>query len=303
MTKDIKIFAVVVTYFPDLTHLEGFLNELDSQFDGIVVVDNGSAASLEIMNLCSNYQNINLILNNINLGIGAAQNIGIKYSLSMQMTHIVLFDQDSMIHTGFAQQMLNAENILKSQGISIGALGPKLIDQTTGNIIPFITFVSGIKKRISVIHDHQILECFSLLSSGTMISQSALNLVGNINEKLFLEYVDVEWGARARSLGLISFGVGSAKLIHNLGDRRIKIGPIIVPLHSPLRHYYTMRNAVAMQKLSYIPNYWKVYDAIRTIRGFFTFALFNPPRTQQVKYMIVGLYHGFLGKSGAYPGQ
>lgn len=302
MTENINIFAIVVTYFPDLSHLKIFLKELNTQFDGVVVVDNGSTNCEELANLCSSYRSIKLILNNENLGIGAAQNIGINFSLSKHMTHVVLFDQDSMIFTGFVPQMLNAAKRLVENGICIGALGPRLIDQTTGNTIPFITFKHGMKKRVSVMHDDQIIECFSLLSSGTMISQSAIQSVGLINENLFLEYVDVEWGARARALGLISFGVASTKLLHNLGDQRINIGPIIVPLHSPVRHYYTMRNAIAMQKLSYIPRYWKYYDAARTVRGFFTFALFNPPRIEQIKYMVIGLYHGYLGKSGAYPG-
>jgi len=298
-----KVSAVVVTYYPDLTQLLVLVTELCAQFEEVVIVDNGTVNSDFTQVISAVGNQVDVVLNKENLGIGAAQNIGINKSLSKGVTHVIVFDQDSMVSPNFRKHLIDAENRLKEKGVGVAAVGPKLIDQATGNIIPFVTFVHGFKKRLSVSMPEQVVECFSLLSSGTLMSRESLETVGLMREDLFLEYVDVEWGARARSHGLKSYGVAAATLFHNLGDQRLKIGPIIVPLHSPLRHYYTMRNAVAMQKHPAFPIYWKLYDIVRTVRGFVLFACINPPRMKQVKFMLHGLYHGLIGKSGPFQGK
>lgn len=303
MMDNQKIFAVVVTYHPDISHLEEFVSELSLQFEGVVIVDNGTSREVDLIGFSKNNSKVEIIVNSSNLGIGAAQNIGINRALSKNVTHVIVFDQDSMVLPGFRENLVHAERQLKLQGLHVAAVGPKLVDQATGKIIPFIAFPNGFKRRVSVTSSDQVIECFSLLSSGTLISRESLERVGPLREDLFLEYVDVEWGARARKSGLKSYGVAAATLIHNLGDQRLSVGPIIIPLHSPLRHYYTMRNAVAMQKNTVFPLYWKIYDAVRTLRGFILFSFFNPPRLKQIKFMLHGLYHGVIGKSGPFPGS
>jgi len=303
MSAAARVSAIVVTYHPDLVHLSTFIPELCVQFEMVVIVDNGTGNADFKQQMTAINNKVEVVLNGENLGIGAAQNIGINKSLIKGVTHVVVFDQDSMVSPGFRKSLIEAERALKQNGVAVAALGPRLIDQTTGNIIPFVTFVHGLKRRFTVSRADQIVECFSLLSSGTLMSRECLEIVGLMREDLFLEYVDVEWGARARLHGLKSYGVAAATLYHNLGDQRLKIGPLIVPLHSPLRHYYTMRNAVAMQKHPAFPLYWKLHDIVRTVRGFILFACVNPPRLKQLKFMLLGLYHGFIGKSGPFSGK
>lgn len=303
MTIISRISAIVVTYHPDFAHLAVFIPELCKQFEEVVLVDNGTGNSNFKHMIGAISDQVDVVLNDDNLGIGAAQNIGIRRALLNEATHVIVFDQDSMVSLGFRKHLIAAENTLKQKGAGVAAVGPRLIDQATGITIPLVTFAHGFKRRLSMTASDQIVECFSLLSSGTLMSRESLEVVGLMREDLFLEYVDVEWGARARSKGLRCYGVGAATLFHNLGDQRLKIGPIIVPLHSPLRHYYTMRNAVAMQKNAVFPLYWKLYDIIRTVRGFILFASVSPPRLKQVKFMLHGLYHGIIGKSGPFPGK
>lgn len=303
MLSNNTIFAVVVTYFPDPSRLKLFIDKLCRQFEKVVIVDNNLENENLGLDFIAGNPQVELMLNGKNLGIGAAQNIGIKHSLAEGATHVIVFDQDSMVSADFRLNLINAEKMLLERGVSVAAVGPKIVDEVTGKIIPFIAFTRGFKRRVSVSNSNEIVECFSLLSSGTLMSRKSLETVGLLREDLFLEYVDVEWGARARQLGLKSFGVAAATLIHNLGDHRLIIGPIIVPLHSPLRHYYTMRNAVAMQKHPAFPLYWRAYDFVRTVRGFILFACFNPPRLKQIKFMLLGLYHGIIGRSGPFYGK
>lgn len=298
------IAGIVVVFHPELDPLSRLLGALGRQVDDLVIVDNGPGSDLgawlERLGLPRRPRYLPL---RENLGIGAAQNVGILSSVERGATHVVLFDQDSCPGDGLVSALLRGEASLLAAGVTVGAVGPQLFDEATGSPFPFIQFRHGIKKWTSASDvPEEWIETHHLVASGTMIRASILQRVGLMREDLFLEYVDVEWGLRARSLGYRSFGIKQARMQHNLGDRRAKVlfGLKTVPLHSPLRHYYTMRNAIWMQRLPYVPTDWKVYDAVRTALGFVYFGLFTSPRTQQVGMMLRGLRDGLARRTGRY---
>jgi rhamnosyltransferase len=184
-------------------------------------------------------------------------------------------------------------------------VGPQLYDEQTRHPFRFVQFAWGLKRWADTADaDTEWLETHHLVASGTMIRASVIEEVGLLREDLFLEYVDVEWGLRARAKGYLSFGIKRARMLHNLGDRRTKVlfGLKSIPLHSPLRHYYTMRNAVRMQLLPYVPPEWKVHDALRTAATFCIFGCFNAPRFAQVAMMLRGFRDGLVGRMGRYQG-
>jgi rhamnosyltransferase len=306
-TEDkISVAAIIVTYKPDIEHLKLLIETLKGACSAIIVVDNGSPdeplsdPDIAVKNDLKNLVRINLPRNT---GIGFAQNHGIKIAKQRRYSHVILFDQDSLPMEGMLTALLRFEQKLLDEGKSVAAVGPQLIEESSQVKIPFITFKSGIKHRITTDKDKPSVGCFSLLSSGTLIRMTVLEDVGDMDPTLFLEYVDVEWGARARSKGFYSFGTSSAVLRHNLGDSRVHIiGNISLPLHPPIRHYYTMRNAVFMQRQKYVPLYWKLNDLLRTLAGFILYGLFNQPRIQQLKFMSLGILHGLQGKSGKLEG-
>ncbi|MFT5211795.1 MAG: rhamnosyltransferase [Flavobacterium sp.] len=297
--KDISVTAIMVTYTPDIEHLGRLIRMIKDTCNDIIVIDNGSPGEpLKQLDDLKNLVKINL---QSNTGIGFAQNHAIKIAKQNVCTHIILFDQDSLPEEGMLEALLQFEQKLLDEGESVAAVGPQLIEEFSQVKIPFITFKSGIKRRITTDIDDLRVDCFSLLSSGTLIRIEVLQEVGDMNAALFLEYVDVEWGARARSKGFYSFGTSSATLRHNLGDRRIHLfGNISLPLHPPVRHYYAMRNAVFMQRQRYVPLYWKLNDFVRSLVGFALYASFNKPRIQQLKFMSLGILHGIQGKSGKF---
>lgn len=290
------VAAVVVTFFPEPKSLFRLLAQLIHSCDQVIVVDNGSPRDLLTGPASEKLQWLYLTENK---GIGFAQNRGIDVGLANNATHLLLLDQDSMPSDSMVQDLLAFEQQLLEANQSVAAVGPQLTDIGTGKQLPFITFRWGFKRRVYVTSNQQWAECFSLLSSGSLIRADVIKKIGLMNEELFLEYVDVEWGGRARSQGYHCFGTGSAKLNHSLGDSHLKVvGKLNLPLHRPERHYYTMRNAILMQRCGYLPVYWKKSDLLRTLFGFLVFATLNRPRRQQVRFMLLGLYHGFVGKTG-----
>jgi len=115
---------------------------------------------------------------------------------------------------------------------------------------------------------------------------------------MFIDYVDIEWGLRARWKGFASYGVPAASLSHSLGDRRMKFLGQSVPIHSPLRHYYQIRNPLWLYRQPWIALNWKLVDAFRLLLRFAFNAIFVSPRLANLRYMSRGLLDGLAGRLG-----
>jgi len=124
-----------------------------------------------------------------------------------------------------------------------------------------------------------------------------------MREDLFIDYVDIEWGLRARHQGFQSYGVCSAYMRHSLGDHPINFFGKNIPLHSPLRHYYHFRNAVLLYREAWVPLNWKLVDGWRLCLKYVFYSLFAKPRMAHWRMMTLGLWHGLKGKTGKLEGH
>ena len=95
-----EVLAVVVTYHPQAGALQTLLEALATQVDGLLVIDNtpGSAEHVERMlgPLRVGMPHLRLRRNGANLGIAAAQNIGIRKALEEGFDYVLFSDQDSL---------------------------------------------------------------------------------------------------------------------------------------------------------------------------------------------------------------
>lgn len=87
------IYAIIVTYNPDLELLENQFYALFSQVDGLVYVDNGSNNLYDIRCFIkrseTKHSKIITVYNSNNIGLGAAQNQGIDIAISDGIDHVV----------------------------------------------------------------------------------------------------------------------------------------------------------------------------------------------------------------------
>ena len=127
---------------------------------------------------------------------------------------------------------------------------------------------------------------------------TTLDRVGPMREDLFIDYVDVEWGLRARSRGYQCFGVCGAHMAHSLGELPIRWLGRAYPHHSPLRHYYLFRNAVLLYREGWLPLGWKLVDGARLALKYGFYGLFARPRGRHLAMMTKGLVHGLRGIGG-----
>ncbi len=291
------LVAVIVTYEPEPEALKGLLEAAMPQVDAVVVVDNGSQDAVpQWVSEWTDEVAVSLPLGR-NLGIAAAQNEGIKWAKAHGASYVVFFDQDSRPSPDMVRRLLDVSIAKVNQGCLVAAVGPRYVDSRRHNPPPFIQIRRLSLRRLDCAHE-DIVAVDYLISSGSVISMATLDSVGGMAEPLFIDYVDIEWGLRARQLGFESFGVCNATMEHTLGENPALFFGRRIPVHSPLRHYYLFRNATYMYRWLQLPRNWKIVDGWRLVLKFIFYSCFTKPRTQHFFYMAKGIIDGMRGHMG-----
>ncbi len=87
---------------------------------------------------------------------------------------------------------------------------------------------------------------------------------------------------------------------HSLGDEHVSFIGKQIPLHSPLRHYYLVRNGFWLYKQKGLPLNWKFVDGYRMLVRICFYTLFAKPRSKHFSMMMRGLFHGLRSRMGRY---
>lgn len=293
------VCAVVVTYHPDLPALTRLVNALAPQVEQLVVVDNGSRADLDAWAASPAVQ-ARLTLQRLgeNLGIAAAQNVGLAMTDRAICGYAMLFDQDSCPAADMVARLREVLRERTVRGERVGAVGPRFIDDRLDNPPPFIQ-INGLRyERQACPTPDSVVPVHYLVASGCLMPLAVIDAVGSMREELFIDYVDIEWGLRARSLGYVSYGVCGAHMHHSLGDQPITFRGRHYPTRQAFRHYYMFRNAVWMYRQPGLPLNWKLADGWRLLLKYGFYLLFDKPRLASWRMIHKGLLDGLLQRTG-----
>jgi rhamnosyltransferase len=299
-----RVVAVVVTYRPDVDALVALLTALTPQVQGVVVVDNGTPGTAVADALRSAAPEAQLIALGSNLGIAAAQNRGIAAARDAAATHALLSDQDSLPAPDMVERLLAALAADDAAaGTPLVAVGPVTVDERTGAApLVFTAQRSGPRRAPSLPQeDGALVDVPFLIASGTVLDLALLDRAGPMDEGLFIDHVDLEWGLRARSAGMRLAVVIGARLTHSLGDRtrRVPWRSRHVHVQSTERSYYMVRNTVVLIRGDLLPTAWRRGYAWWLVRyvGFYLLAV--PPRLRRARLMARGVVDALRGRSGA----
>lgn len=283
--------AVIVTYQPNLIALDNLIASVTNQVRFIFIIDNGN----EKDQLPNRYPELKIRYASMgfNQGIAAAQNVGIELARENNATHILFLDQDSLAAPDMVSCLFEAIKSLPNAA----CVGPNYVDIRNNKSSPFIR-VQGLKIHRCTCEADTVIPVNFLISSGSLVPIDVLNRVGGFREELFIDYVDIEWAFRAKLKGFQSFGVCNAKMFHSLGEEPIQFMGKKIPIHSPTRQYYQIRNAIWLYKQKYIPFNWKYADGWRCMIKFIFYSIFASPRLVRTRLMILGIYHGIRGRMG-----
>lgn len=293
------VVSIVVTYYPDQICLKKLLTELSHQTDYVVTVENSNHdPTTKMINECVPENGI-LIDQQDNSGIAAAINCGIKQAREMGAGYVVLFDQDSLPEPSMVKILLSEMLKITKLDCKIAAVGPKYDDIKGELKSPFVILDGNRLSRVNCA-DNEVVKVDHLISSGCLISMDALDDIGEMEEELFIDYVDTEWCLRATDKGYSLFGVGSAQMQHSLGDRLTTLFGRSHPVRCSLRYYYLIRNGIWVLRRPWISTSWRKMDRRRLFLIYICCSLFIGTRFDNWKMMTKGIWHSLTGKMGKY---
>lgn len=280
--------AIIVLYRPELNHLLNMFHILSEQVDYIILVDN---TPFDFRNYKTNFFNKKKLVYidlGDNLGIAKAHNEGLKESVKLNCEYVIIFDQDSTIEENFVESLIDVDKKLRLEGKSVAAVGPSYIDIKSNIMAPAIQFnglkVDRIKPDINLLYTRADY----MISSGTLLRVDILSKVGFMMEELFIDYVDIEWGLRARKKAYSCYIANQVIMRHSIGDSSIKV-PFLnryVSIHSDFRKYFIIRNAFYLIFYSNVMWNWRVVQIPKTIMYFIFLCIFVSPRFNNVKIFI-----------------
>ncbi|EMK5829714.1 glycosyltransferase [Citrobacter sedlakii] len=232
------VLTIIVTYNPDW---EVVLKRVISFSQSTVVfVSDNSAVSSEHM---LKYDNVIYHFNNGNVGIAKAQNIGVEYALTNNFNFIAFVDDDSNLNGEKINQLLASYDSLGELGKNIAAL------------CAYPSERGGLDKKKESTFGDKFYLTNNLMSSGSLTRSEVFKHVGLFNDKLFIDYVDYEWGWRALANNYFIVIDSSVHFEHSLGQGRLGSG---LGIPSPIRHFYQTRNLLWISRLDYVPGSWKL---------------------------------------------
>jgi rhamnosyltransferase len=297
--SNVKVGAVVVTFNPNFTTLNQMLNAITGQVDVAIIVDNSSFEREQIRQHVSEVmgRDGSLITLDENVGIGAAQNLGINTLLEKGATHVLLLDQDSVPSQGMVHELLAAEKKLAMTHSRIAAVAANICDEKLCRVSHFQS-ISGFRFKQLSSKDGAYVEVDLCAASGMLIRREVFETVGLMNVALFIDQVDIEWVQRAKSVGFSVFGVHSAKLNHSLGDSSVTVFGRTFPVHKPFRRYYMFRNAVWMYRQPHVSFRFKVADAVRMPARALLYVATSGNKSLTLRMILTGIIHGFKNRMG-----
>lgn len=300
MVAPTAVVAVIITYNPDLLRLARQIGVLQPQVWKMVVVDNGSAESMEAwaQQLPGADSFLRVVPLGKNRGVAVAQNHGIAWARTQGASHILLMDHDSLPASDMVSHLSNA---LQARA-DAAAVGPWYMDPRRSRAgTPFVRIEGFSMRRLACTGTETILPVDHLIASGCLISMTVLDKVGSLREDFFIDFVDVEWCLRARHAGYAVYGVCAARMEHSLGDSPVRFLGREYLSHSPWRLYFHVRNAMLLYREPWVPLNWKCVSAWRLTLKIGFMVLVPSARWQHLRHSARGLLHGLQGRTNQQP--
>jgi len=288
-----QIISIIVVFNPDLEKLKDILRLHSSTFSNCVVVNNSPE-----VNLGDLPKNIRMISCKSNVGLASALNQGISYAKKMGFKMCALFDQDSTFNTSFVEDMIKRINLYKSNR-NVAVFSPVFFNNLTNsygyNIFYRYLFLIRSKpdlKKLNIEPDY-------VITSGSFIPIEAINDVGLMLDKLFIDFIDIEWCLRAKRKKYSVVSFQDILLNHHMGALRFKFFGKYFPINTPSRVYYYFRNSFYLYHNENMPLYWKIVDFSRNLLRIL-FYLFLVDFKSYLKPIFIGISHGVFNKMGKY---
>ncbi len=260
------VVAVIVTYNPDYSLLEQNISSLSKQVDRIIIVKNsGEEFDNRICN--SLVEKIQL---KTNFGIAYAQNRGIEKAIDFGANFVLFSDQDTIFPDDYIKKCIEIYENNKSS-YKIAAVVPLFFNENKQEL----SRVMITKTKAISPETNKIYSLAHAISSGSFIPVSVLKVIGFMNERMFIDYVDNEWCWRATREGFSIICDTGLVISHSMGDNYKKVLGRKFVVYSNFRNYFFIRNSYYLLFHSHLLSFSEffsffLYTKIKSILFFIT---------------------------------
>ena len=119
-----------------------------------------------------------------------------------------------------------------------------------------------------------------------------------MTDGLFIDWVDIEWCARARLTGYVLLLDGGTQMSHSIGEVSRPILWRRFHLHTPIRHFYLLRNAILIAKKPQFELGWRVHLLLYALRVIVASLVLGDQRLSRWHFAYQGLLAGLGGRQG-----
>ena len=303
-----RVSSVTVAFNPNPERLAEQVAALLDQVEHIIIVDNGSHPGVEeILQPRFKGPRVQVIALRDNQGVASGFNIGAREARSQGAEFVLLLDHDSVPDPGMVNLLLAGyRHCVALPGAQrVAAVGPRVSDLRDPSEYPFIRLGWLHNRRVRCGDSGQgVVSCDFLISSGSLIALDMLAEVGEFDEALFIDSVDLEWCCRARDRDFTLYGVCAALLDHRLGDHRRQLVPgVEMVVHSPQRIYYMTRNRILLYWRPYMPLKWKLKDVLRWPAKVFATIVLVRPRLEYAQMTLWAIRDAIVRRGGKFRGN
>ncbi len=279
--SQLKIAGIVTLYYPsteDINNINTYINDIDVLY----VIDNTPDTNNK-QRLPKNKKLI-YILNNANLGVAKALNLGAQRAIQENYEWLLTMDQDTTLSKNIINDMKMA--LLKEDVSKIGIITPwhktKLIDSKPTENIDFPNDV---------------------MTSGNLLNLNIYKKIGGFKDWLFIDGIDIDYCYNLKKNGYKIMRLNNLEIKHNLGDIKYKkiFGKNILSTnHNYIRRYYMARNYLYLRDFYYNlnPDYFKILG--RQKRNILKILLFEKDKYRKIKSIFQGMLDYKIGKKNRY---
>lgn len=224
-----KILAIVVSYYPEKEAIIKNINSFQDDVDKILIWENTPLKDADSYRFVAESERIQYCGSRDNIGIPRALNYAWHYALQNSYDYLLIMDQDSewLNFSHFLDETIRKE---AKVGLTIWGPNTDISSKSCGTE-----------------------ELDYLITSGTLVSTSILNLVNGWPETFTIDCVDMDFCYNARSKGVHLLMVKDALMKQHFGTANLKrsfknFKKKQVSSYSPTRLYWIVRNGIILGK-------------------------------------------------------
>ena len=259
----------------------------------IIVVDNNSSDnSVELLTEKKTEKNFELVVLKENNGFSAGNNAGIRVAKELDVDYILLLNNDTLVKSDFLLQLLEAAVKLPEGSVLTSTIYDANSDKlwyAKGEFHRLTAKVTqiGIEKRELSSLNGSIPVSF-ISGCCMLIPIATLELVGELDESYFLYEEDVDFCCRILQKQLELYYVPDSIIYHKISSSTTKTKKT-----SAITQYYMFRN-----KFIFIKRHYKgIRKVIPYLHSILMYTYYCFRYGMSVKNLLIGVYDFLLGQT------